>query len=637
MRNDDFFSNAPKITDVTRSRFDRSSNLHTSFSAGRVIPIYLSEVLPADTCDMTLASSVRMSTPITPVSDDCYLDTYFFYVPSRLCWNRWEEFNGENPRGNWTNGVDDNIRIPMCAFNKKSKRVFNVDTQLFEINPTTPENDLEGTLVDYFGLPYLNMNDYRGVIGSDDDLSSTDLFSLLPFEAYNLVWNEFFRDQNTQSPCALKLQDTSMNDEEAVTGVYAETDESESAPAYNIDYYVGWNNSDYFAVKYAGKLHDYFTSCLPQPQKHAPIALPGFPTDLEDGKSSLHVITGWNNSVAPGSPPLQLARNDTGTAWPMHENGLLRTNEFGQVMNTVNDDITMTGEMFVTPTNLYGVFDVSRVPNINDLRNAFALQNLFEVDAIGGSRYIESLYHHFGVLNPDARLQRPEYLGGERVVIGMEQVVQTSSTNEVSPQGNVSGLSLTNHIGSSFTKSFTEHGYILGLAVVRPRHSYQNGIDKMWTRSHRFDFYYPELNNIGEQPVYYREICAGINHSGQHTGFPEGDMAFGYQEPWAEYRYDKNRITGKMRSMLPDSLDIWHYADVYYSERVDTGNGHYEYHGSGAPILSDAFISETGAFIDRTLALPQTVQPQFFADFRFECQWTRPMPIYSVPGYLTNH
>lgn len=634
MRNDEFFSNAPKIVDITRSRFDRSSNLHTSFNGGRLVPIYLSEILPADTCDMTLASSVRMSTPITPVMDDCYLDTYFFFIPSRLCWNRWEEFNGENVRGNWTSGIDENIRIPMCAFNKDSQRVFDTATSTYRLNEDTPQNDLEGTLVDYFGLPFLNMRDYREL---PEDIENTDRFSLLPFEAYNLVWNEFFRDQNTQDPCPLKLQDTSMIDVEAVTGIYAETNESESAPALDIDY-VGNINSDYFAVKHAGKLHDYFTSCLPQPQKHAPIALPGFPTDLEDGKSSLHVITGWNNSVAPGSPPLQFARNDTGTAWPMHENGLLRTNEFGQVMNTVNDDITMTGQMFVSPTNLYGVFDVSRVPNINDLRNAFALQNLFEVDAIGGSRYIESLYHHFGVLNPDARLQRPEYLGGERVVIGMEQVVQTSSTNEVSPQGNVSGLSLTNHIGSSFTKSFTEHGYLLGLAVVRPKHTYQNGINKMWSREHRFDFYYPELSNIGEQPVYYKEILAGLNHP-EDIGVastPSADKSFGYQEPWAEYRYDTNKITGKMRSLLPDSLDIWHYADVFNQVRLVDGGGHVTYIGD-VPTLSDAFISETGVNIDRTLAIPQSIQPQFFADFRFECQFTRPMPIYSIPGYLTNH
>lgn len=623
MRNDDFFSNAPQLTDITRSRFDRSSNLHTSFNGGRLIPIYLSEVLPADTCDMTLASSVRMSTPITPVMDDCYLDTYFFFVPSRLCWNRWEEFNGENVRGNWTSGIDDNIRIPMCAFNVACQRGYDLNKGYYDItdkdDPNIFKHDLEGSLIDYFGLPYLNMRDGR-FSDERDDYENTDKFSLLPFEAYNLVWNEFFRDQNVQDPCPLKLQDTSIDDPQAVSGIYAETNEFDvGGYTSGNPYYATRCNGNYFAVKFAGKMHDYFTSALPQPQKHAPIALPGFPTELVDGSSSLRVVMG-NQYPLENTIPLSFKSTLNDGNYRSKD---LHINNMGAVFASDSSSSNDDNPSYVAPNNMYGLFDVSRIPNINDLRNAFALQNLFEVDALGGSRYIESLYHHFGVMNPDARLQRPEYLGGERVVIGMEQVVQTSSTNEVSPQGNVSGLSLTNHIGSRFTKSFTEHGYILGLAVVRPKHTYQNGINKLWSREKRFDFYYPELSNIGEQPIYYKEILAGLSDPNSLQG-RMSDLAFGYQEPWAEYRYDTNKITGKMRSMLPDSLDIWHYADVFTAEL-------------GVPTLTDEFISETAENIDRTLAIPQSIQPQFFADFRFESIWTRPLPIYSLPGYLTNH
>lgn len=568
---------------------------------------------------MRLASTVRMSTPITPVMDNCWLDTYFFFVPARLCWNRWEEFNGENPRGNWTDDSDPNIRIPKCAFHKDCEMTYLPESGFYQHNDTSLLHVLEGTLIDYFGLPYLNMKDWRGTPAAEGYpvTEQTNCFSLLPFEAYNLIWNNFFRDQNLQDPVELKLQNTSMSDSEAVDGIYAETNE-----VYNL-----WNdelevpywdtnnkNRQYFQVKRAGKMHDYFTSCLPQPQKHAPIVIPGFDRDLNVVTSSATHDQESTNALTFSSSNGTL----TGNGFLAHKAEKMFSASAGNVSPTLSSPLI--------PNNL--VVDVGgSLPNINDLRVAFALQKLFETDAIGGTRYTELLYSHFGVLSDDARLQIPEYLGGDRIPINMEQVVQTSESN-TTPQGNASGLSLTNNVGNSFFKSFTEHGYIIGLAVVRPQHSYQNGINRMWLRDERFDFYYPELANIGEQPVNIDELCAGISPSLKYT--------FGYQEAWAEYRYKPNMVTGKMRSLLPDSLDIWHYGDAYTADAsgFDTNPNDPII---GTPVLSDAFVSETGRFIDRTLAVSSQLEPQFFGDFYFKCAVTRPMPLYSVPGLVDKH
>lgn len=592
MRNDMSVNNLPEI-DIPRSKFDMPHTLHTTFNSGLLVPIYKTDVLPGDTFDMNLVSNIRMSTPIVPVMDSCYLDTYFFFVPSRLCWNRWKEFCGENPRSNWTNDVDENLLLPHIKYTQS--------------NIELPEgvHYLEGSLVDYFGLP---IHDLIGT-SSQADLLRCSTFDMLPFEAYNLIWNEFFRDENIQVPTPLYLQNTSQSDGEALSGIYYETG-NYIAPSNSFPITADYPNmSDYLAVKRVAKFHDYFTSALPQPQKHVPISIPGF-------EDSMIVITGDQYNLPVNSQSMSFV-GPTGS--PLEGSAGFFMGDLASDNGSFDPANPQDGYSGARPNNLHVSF-LGQVPNINDLRNAFALQRLFEKDARGGSRYIESLKVHFNVTSPDSRLQRPEYLGGSRIDINMNQVVQTSATGDGTPQGNVSGLSHTFDSSDCFFKSFTEHGYIIGLACVRPIHSYQNGIERSWLRRERFDFYYPSLAYIGEQPVYAEEIQASDKFITTDDGIVRN--VFGYQEAWAEYRYKPNLITGKMRSGVNDSLDMWHYADDF-SNRVVT--------------LSPDFIVETGLSIDRSLALSSEVEPQFLADFYFNTSVTRAMPLYSVPGLIDHY
>ena len=560
------FALNPTRIDMSRSTFDRSSSVKTSFNAGEIVPFFLEEVLPGDTFNVKTSKVVRMQTLLTPVMDNIYLDTYFFFVPNRLVWKHWKEFNGENTESAW---------IPETTY------------EVPQI--TSPANNgwSVGTIADYFGIP-------TGV----PNLS----VSALPFRAYALVMNEWFRDQNLSDPLVVP------DDDATVAGVNTGTFVSD----------VAKGGKPYIAAKY----HDYFTSCLPAPQKGPDVKISvmnetdlpvygngkglGFRfADFSLGNMAVHKNPNANTSYlyfVDGS----------------HNRGET-TNQADQKLPYPNDQVLGIGERgSVSPadTGLVAHYSGDAVATtINQLRLAFQIQKLYERDARGGSRYIEILKSHFGVTSPDARLQRPEYLGGNRVPININQVVQQSGTGSGSktPQGTVVGMSQTTDSHSDFIKSFTEHGFIIGVMVARYDHTYQQGLDRMWSRKDRFDYYWPVFANIGEQAVKNKEIYAQGNN--------EDDEVFGYQEAWADYRYKPNRVTGEMRSAYAQSLDVWHLADDYAQR----------------PSLSDSWIREDKSNIDRVLAVQSSVSNQFFADIYVQNRATRPMPLYSIPGLIDHH
>nr|WNN13336.1 MAG: major capsid protein [Gokushovirinae sp.] len=544
------FALNPTRIDMSRSTFDRSASVKTSFNAGDVVPFFLEEVLPGDTFNVKTSKVVRMQTLLTPVMDNVYLDTYFFFVPNRLVWKHWKEFNGENTESAW---------IPQTEY------------EVPQI--TSPPNDgwAVGTIADYFGIP-------TGV----PNLS----VNALPFRAYALVMNEWFRDQNLSDPLVVP------DDDATVAGVNTGNFVSD----------VAKGGKPYIAAKY----HDYFTSCLPAPQKGADV--------------KINVLTPGDYPVY-GKPntPLQLEKKGTNASAALKISGADQSSvigNFGRLAISGNynagDEIGMSTKYSSAVARIDG--NASAV-TINQLRLAFQIQKLYERDARGGSRYIEILKSHFGVTSPDARLQRPEYLGGNRVPININQVVQQSGTGSGSstPQGTVVGMSQTTDSHSDFIKSFTEHGFIIGVMVARYDHTYQQGLDRMWSRKDRFDYYWPVFANIGEQAVKNKEIYA--------QGNAEDDQVFGYQEAWADYRYKPNRVTGEMRSSYAQSLDVWHLADDYAQR----------------PSLSDSWIREDKTNIDRVLAVQSSQSNQFFADIYVQNRATRPMPLYSIPGLIDHH
>ncbi len=550
------FALNPTRIDLSRSTFDRSASVKTSFNAGDIVPFFLEEVLPGDTFNVKSSKVVRMQTLLTPMMDNVYLDTYYFFVPNRLVWKHWKEFNGENTESAWI--PETNYEVP-------------------QITAPAGTGWTVGTIADYFGIP-------TGV----PNLS----VSALPFRAYALIMNEWFRDQNLSDPLVVP------DDDATVVGVNTGTFVSD----------VAKGGKPYIAAKY----HDYFTSCLPSPQKGPDVLIPSatageYPVMTRNiahaaggfaltGVSSINLSNDRNVIL---NPSLALKPVDNAN----HQQGVGLTDpSSGQA----------TG---FDPVNLYAVASGGIGATINQLRLAFQIQKLYERDARGGSRYIEILKSHFGVTSPDARLQRPEYLGGNRVPININQVIQQSGTGSGSatPQGTVVGMSQTTDSHADFIKSFTEHGFIIGVMVARYDHTYQQGLDRLWSRKDRFDYYWPVFANIGEQAVKNKEIYA--------QGNAEDDEVFGYQEAWADYRYKPNRVTGEMRSAYAQSLDVWHLADDYASR----------------PSLSDSWIREDKKNIDRVLAVTSENSNQFFADIYVQNRATRPMPMYSVPGLIDHH
>lgn len=555
------FSLNPTRIDLSRSTFDRSSSVKTSFNAGDIVPFFLEEVLPGDTFNVKSSKVVRMQTLLTPMMDNVYLDTYYFFVPNRLVWKHWKEFNGENTESAW---------IPETTY------------EVPQITSPDGTGWAVGTIADYFGIP-------TGV----PNLS----VSALPFRAYALIMNEWFRDQSLSDPLVVP------DDDATVAGVNTGTFVSD----------VAKGGKPYIASKY----HDYFTSCLPSPQKGPDVLIPvaqaaNYPVKsldslVPDYKSQSQLqVYGSDYYIDPKGP------KDLYATIGIHANGSNPQFALSPSSGPNDSRFTVPG----TFSNLWAVADGNAASaTINQLRLAFQIQKLYERDARGGSRYIEILKSHFGVTSPDARLQRPEYLGGNRVPININQVIQQSGTGSGSstPQGTVVGMSQTTDSHSDFIKSFTEHGFIIGVMVARYDHTYQQGLDRMWSRKDRFDYYWPVFANIGEQAVKNKEIYA--------QGNAEDDEVFGYQEAWADYRYKPNRVTGEMRSAYARSLDVWHLADDYAQR----------------PTLSDSWIREDKTNIDRVLAVTSSVSNQFFADIYVENRATRPMPLYSIPGLIDHH
>ena len=552
------FSLSPHV-DISRSRFDRSASLKTSFNAGDVVPFFLEEVLPGDTFSVDTSKVVRMQTLLTPMMDNVYLDTYYFFVPNRLVWDHWKEFCGENTESAW---------IPQTEYT------------LPQITSPAGQGWSVGTLADYFGIP-------TGVAGLS--------VSALPFRAYALIMNEWFRDQNLQDPLVVPTDDST------VAGVNTGTFVTD----------VAKGGKPFIAAKY----HDYFTSALPAPQKGPDVLIPvaqagSYPvvslTDYVDASKSTASVA-WQKL--------------DGTNFSYNGSGHLAVGSYGEQNGkylsgaTAGSGVSADTNVDIAPANLWAVADGNAAAaTINQLRLAFQIQKFYERQARGGSRYTEVVRSFFGVTSPDARLQRPEYLGGNRVPININQIVQQSGTESSgTPQGTVVGQSLTTDKHSDFTKSFTEHGLIIGVMVARYDHTYQQGLNRLWSRKDKFDFYWPVFANIGEQAIKNKEIFA--------QGTDKDNEVFGYQEAWAEYRYKPNMVTGEMRSAYAQSLDVWHLADDY----------------SALPSLSDSWIREDKANIDRVLAVTSAVSNQFFADIYVKNYCTRPMPMYSVPGLIDHH
>lgn len=560
------FAGNPTGVNISRSIISRDHSVKFSFNVGDVVPFMCDDILPGDTVTIDTSKVVRLQPMVAPIMDEVFLDTYYFFVPYRLLWNHWINFMGENTASAWEPEVEysvPQVEVPTGGYDA-------------------------GTIADYMGVPI--------------KVAGGQKISAMPFRAYALVCDQWFRSENLMSPVNVNKDDSDI---------------------------VGSNGGDQVTDIVKGgkpfvacKTFDYFTASLPEPQKGPDVTLPLGTVAPLAGMAP--VITGENHG-----------KNDNpfkAMNWDYSEDNLNVSTPPTSAQNIYSsanygtakaNSATISGTTgYVAPANLYASLDglnadlsTATASTVNELRQAFAIQKYYERLARGGSRYIEMIKAFYGVTSPDARLQRAEYLGGNRIYLDVEQVAQQSSTkDQPTPAGSVFGLSVTGDTNSDFTKSFTEHGLLIGVCVARYHHTYQQGLERMWFRKKLFDFYNPTFANLGEVPILKKEIFFTDNAE-------QNDSVFGYQEAWADYRYKPNRVAGEMRSAYATPLDSWHLADNY----------------SSVPSLSADWIREDKTMLDRALAVTSQVSNQLIADFYIKADYARPMPVYSIPGLIDHN
>ena len=530
--------------EIPRAKFDRQFTHKTTFDAGYLVPVYVDEVLPGDTFNLNMTAFARLATPINPIMDNMYLDSFFFFVPNRLIWSNWQKFMGQqdNP------GDSISYLVPQ------------------QVSPAG--GYAVGSLQDYMGLPTV------GQVGAGNTVSHCAFFT----RAYNLIWNEWFRDENLQNSVVVDKGD---------------------GPDANV--------ATNYALLRRGKRHDYFTSALPWPQKG------GTSVTLPLGTSAPVYGTGKALGLYDGTNSFAMVQASSTSALTRGVNGSTGVN-VGASTSWVNAPSNVAlGVVTSGVSGLYADLSSATAATINQLRQSFQIQKLLERDARGGTRYTEIVRAHFGVISPDARLQRPEYLGGGSSPLIVTPIAQTSATGVSggsTPQGDLAAVGTIMASRHGFTQSFTEHGVIIGLVSVRADLTYQQGLDRMWSRSTRYDFYFPAFAMLGEQPVYNKEIYV--------RGDANDNLVFGYQERWAEYRYKPSKITGLFKSTSAGTIDNWHLAQKFAS----------------LPTLNSTFIQDTPP-VDRVVAVGSAANgQQFIFDSFFDCKTARPMPLYSVPGLI---